>query len=93
MALSGNRILKAAGFASEAAEAQIGVARGAMLPRLDTDENFSYTDSPVQVFSARLLQQEFSQNDFALSQLNHPPFLSNSKARPGFPSHFLQAAG
>ncbi|HXZ89082.1 MAG TPA: TolC family protein [Candidatus Binataceae bacterium] len=87
MALSGNRVLKAAGFAREAADAQIGVARGAMLPRLDADENFSYTDSPVQVFSSRLLQQEFTQADFALSQLNHPDFLSNfqSQARLSFP--------
>jgi outer membrane protein len=87
IALSKNRMLKAAGLGSEAAQAEVGVARGAMLPRLDADENISYTNNPVQVFSDLLLQQEFSQADFALDQLNHPGFLSDfqSQVRLSFP--------
>ena len=87
IALHDNRSLRAAAFGTEAAQAEIGVARGAMIPRLDAGENFSYTDNPVQVFSDLLLQQDFSQRDFALDQLNHPGFLSNfqSQVRLSFP--------
>ncbi len=81
IALRDNRSLKAAGFGSEAARDQIGVARGAMIPRLDAGENLSYTNNPVQVFSDLLLQQDFSQRDFALDQLNHPGFLSNFQSQ------------
>jgi outer membrane protein len=77
IALRANRTLKAADLGSQAAQAEVGVARGAMIPRLDTLENFSYTNNPVMVFSDLLLQQDFSQSDFALSSLNHPGFLSN----------------
>jgi len=87
IALHDNRALKAAGFGSEAARDEIGVARGAMIPRLDAGENVSYTDSPVQVFSNLLLQQDFGAANFALNQLNHPAFLSNfqSQVRLSFP--------
>ncbi len=87
IALHDNRSLKAVAFSTEAAGAEIGVARGAMIPRLDANENFSYSDNPVQVFSDLLVQQDFNQSDFALSQLNHPGFLSNfgSQVRLSFP--------
>jgi outer membrane protein len=87
IALHDNRTLKAATFGTAAARAEIGVARGAMIPRLDADENFSYTNNPVQVFSDLLLQQDFSQNDFALERLNHPGFMSNfgTQVRLSFP--------
>ena len=63
------------------------MARGALIPRLDASENFSYTNNPVMVFSDLLLQQDFSQKDFALNNLNHPGFLSNfqSQVRLSFP--------
>lgn len=81
MALSGNRGLRAAGFADQAAKARTGEALGAMVPHLDAGENFSYTDNPVQVFSDLLLQQDFKRSDFALDSLNHPGFLSNFQSR------------
>ena len=84
---TGGADLKAAGLESDAARAQVGVARGALIPRLDADENLSYTNNPVQVFSDLLMQQDFSQGDFGLNQLNHPGFLSNfqSQVRLSFP--------
>jgi outer membrane protein len=87
IALRKNRTLRAADLASEAAQADVGVARSALLPRLDAQENISYTNNPVQVFSDLLLQQEFSESDLALDQLNHPGFLSNfqSQVRLSFP--------
>jgi outer membrane protein len=87
IALRHNRTLAAAGYSTRAARDQVGVARGFMLPRLDALENYSYTDSPVMVFSSLLSQQEFGPSDFLLSHLNHPGFLSNfqSQARLSFP--------
>lgn len=87
IALQHNRTLEAAGYGSRAARDQAAIARGAMLPRLDALENFSYTDNPVQVFSSLLSQQEFATPDFSIDQLNHPGFLSNfqSQARLSFP--------
>ncbi len=77
IALRDNRALRAAGYETQAAQDEAGVARGALLPQLDAAENFSYTDNPVMVFSDLLLQQDFSQSDFGLNALNHPGFLSN----------------
>jgi outer membrane protein len=87
IALHDNRALTAASLGSEAAQDEVGVARGALIPRLDAIENFSYTNNPVMVFSDLLLQQDFSQSDFALNSLNHPGFLSNfqSQMRLSFP--------
>ncbi len=87
IALRDNRSLKVAGFGNEAAQDQVGVARGAIIPRLDAEENLSYTNNPVQVFSDLLAQQDFSQKDFALTALNHPGFYSNfqSQAKLSFP--------
>ncbi|HLH75521.1 MAG TPA: TolC family protein [Candidatus Binataceae bacterium] len=81
IALRSNRTLLAASYAQDAAQATVGVARGAMLPRLDAIENYSATDNPVLVFSDLLLQQDFSQSDFALSSLNHPGTLSNFQSQ------------
>ncbi len=87
LALQHNRALQAAGYDLRSARDQAGIARGAMFPRLDALENFSYTDNPVQVFSSLLSQQEFATSDFSVSKLNHPAFLSNfqSQARLSFP--------
>jgi outer membrane protein len=87
IALRDNRTLRAAALTSEAAQAGVGVARGALVPRLDAGENFSYTNNPVLAFSDLLLQQDFSQSDFALDNLNHPGFISNfqSQVRLSFP--------
>ncbi len=77
IALRDNRSLKAAGYGSQAAQDDAATARGDLLPRLDALENFSYTNNPVMVFSDLLLQQDFTQSDFALNSLNHPGFFSN----------------
>ncbi|HYA36099.1 MAG TPA: TolC family protein [Candidatus Binataceae bacterium] len=86
-ALRDNRELRASADQRRAVEDEVDVARAAMIPRLDALENFSYTDSPVQVFSNLLAQQEFTASNFAINSLNHPAFLSNfqSQARLSFP--------
>lgn len=81
LAMRNNRALRAARLHDLATQDQIGVARGAMLPRLDALENYSATNNPVLVFSDLLLQQDFSQSDFALSSLNNPGVTSNFQSQ------------
>jgi outer membrane protein TolC len=80
-ALRNNRTLKAGGLRGEAASAEVRAARGAMIPRLDANENVSYSNNPVQVFSDRLLQQDFSERNFGLNALNYPNYLSNFQSQ------------
>jgi outer membrane protein len=72
-----NRPLRAAELASESARDQVGVARGAMLPRLDAAEDYTNSNNPSVVFSNLLNQQDFGPNDFHLDRLNHPPSFSD----------------
>jgi outer membrane protein len=81
LAMRNNRALQAARLSDSAAQDRVGISRGAMLPRLDALENYSATDNPVLAFSDLLLQQDFSQSDFALSSLNHPGVLSNFQSQ------------
>jgi outer membrane protein len=81
IALRSNRTIRAATLQAEAATSQVGVARGAMLPRLDAMENYSATDNPVLVFSDLLLQQDFAKSNFALSNLNYPGTYSNFQSQ------------
>lgn len=87
IAMKSNRALKAAVLQRQAAESEVGVARGAMLPRLDAIENYSATDNPVLVFSDLLLQQDFNRSDFSLPALNYPGTMSNfqSQVQLSFP--------
>ena len=57
------------------------LAKSALLPTLSFSELASRGNDPVFVFGARLRQQRFSQNDFALNALNRPTPLSNVATR------------
>lgn len=50
----------------------IGIARSMMLPKLTFEERFMRTDNPTYAFMAKLNQERFSQEDFAISSLNSP---------------------
>lgn len=77
LALAHNRVLRAAMLQSAAAQSDVGVARGAMLPRLDASENYSNTNNPTLVFSNLLNQQDFGPNNFNIDRLNSPASFSN----------------
>ena len=72
MALAKNPMIAAAQSQLEASGARITQARSSLLPQLDFSENFSRTNSPTGVFSAKLNQGEFTQQDFNLNRLNSP---------------------
>ena len=68
MALTDNPRIAVAQSQLEASGARITQARSSLLPQLNFSENFSRTNSPTGVFSAKLNQGEFTQQDFDLDR-------------------------
>jgi outer membrane protein len=77
VALAQNPRIAAAQSQLEASGARITQARSGLLPQVNFSENFSRTNSPTGVFSAKLNQGEFTQQDFDVSRLNNPNSRNN----------------
>ena len=83
-------IRQALGQSPDAAAAEAGVqeakagaalARTMFLPQLSFTEDIARGNDPVYVFGSRLRQQQFTQANFALNQLNKPQPLGNFATR------------
>ncbi|UCG11017.1 MAG: TolC family protein [Deltaproteobacteria bacterium] len=61
----------------EVSDARIDQARSGLLPQLDFSEDFTRTTSPTGVFSAKLNQGTFTQQDFDVNTLNNPDPINN----------------
>lgn len=72
IALKDNHELKAFGYALNSESEDVGIARSALLPRLSFEERAMRTNNPTSAFSAKLNQQRFTQQDFAVDSLNGP---------------------
>jgi outer membrane protein len=72
MAVDKNNLLRAAGFASEAARQGIGVSTSRYYPSISFDESFNVSNSPTQTFMMKLDEGRFTQNDFLINNLNNP---------------------
>lgn len=57
------------------------LARTALLPNLSFSEAATRGNDPVYAFGTRLRQQRFTQNDFALNNLNKPQPMNNFTTR------------
>ena len=57
------------------------IERNFLLPHLNFTEEISRGNDPVYVFGTRLRQGQFTQADFALDALNHPPPVGNFSTR------------
>lgn len=77
MALKNNRVLRATRRERDAETRRVGQARAAFFPRVDIIEDFSYSDSPDQVFSGLLGQASLKQRHLAVGFLNNPTPLTN----------------
>lgn len=55
--------------------------RTPLLPQLSFDETITRGNDPVYAFGTRLRQQKFTQNDFALNNLNRPTPIGNFTTR------------
>jgi len=68
---------RVAALDAEAALLDEHLAKSALLPALSFTELASRGNDPVYVFGAHLRQQNFTQADFALNQLNRPTPIGN----------------
>ncbi len=72
MALKGNDQLLAGQQEVAAKETAIGIARSNLLPHIKVKERYMRTNNPTYGFMAKLNQQRFTGQDFALPSLNSP---------------------
>lgn len=77
MALDRNRGLEIVEKQRDEVRANADAAIGRLLPRIDASYSASRSDSPINVFSNKLLQKRFTSPDFALSRLNNPDTINN----------------
>ncbi len=72
LALKKNPIISAVNSQLDVSGARVTQARSGLLPQLNFSESFTRTDSPTGVFSSKLNQGVFSQQDFDVNTLNSP---------------------
>lgn len=72
MALENNNLIKAAGYRAKAAQQGISITGSHYYPQLFFEETFAASNAPTQTFMMKLDEGRFTQNDFNISNLNHP---------------------
>ena len=76
-ALKENHELRAIENQVFAQQADVGMARSALLPKIAFEERATRTNNPPTAFMMKLNQGRFSQSDFELSSLNDPQPVTN----------------
>ena len=71
-ALEQNRLVKAAGYSSDAASQGIAIANSRYYPGIFFEETFAASNAPTQTFMMKLDEGRFTQSDFQINNLNHP---------------------
>jgi len=77
IALENNSGLKAHYWSITSQKEDYGAARSNFYPKIGIEEKFIRTDNPTYDFMARLNQERFSQEDFAVDSLNNPRAISD----------------
>ncbi len=72
LAMEKSNLLRAAAYEQNAATLGAAASRSRYLPRIYLDETASASNSPTKVFMMKLDEGRFTQNDFAIGNLNHP---------------------
>jgi outer membrane protein TolC len=81
IAVANHPLIRAATREGEGAQADRRLARSGWLPRLDLTEDYARSTNPVFVFAAKLGQERFSAQDFAIAALNTPDPYANAATR------------
>ncbi|RJQ20607.1 MAG: TolC family protein [Nitrospiraceae bacterium] len=76
-ALENNPLLQAHAWSVRARKEDFLTTKGLLYPKLTVEERFTRTDSPTYGFMAKLNQERFAQQDFAIGQLNDPHDISD----------------
>ncbi|CBE68981.1 MAG: TolC family protein [Candidatus Methylomirabilis oxygeniifera] len=77
IALEKSPLLQTARHRVGAAVAGVDRARAGFLPKLNLSESFTRSDDPAFVFSSKLSQGRFAQDDFQIGRLNDPSAMTN----------------
>jgi outer membrane protein TolC len=80
-ALGQNPAAAMANAGGQEARSAATMARTQLLPHLNFTEEISRGDDPVYAFGTRLRQRQFTQDDFALNDLNRPQPIGNYATR------------
>jgi outer membrane protein TolC len=80
-ALGQNPAAAMANAGGQEARSAATMARTQLLPHLNFTEEISRGDDPVYAFGTRLRQRQFTQDDFALNDLNRPQPIGNFATR------------
>ena len=83
IALEKNPARKMAVAEAQIAGGQVKLAQSGFLPRVSFSETATIGNDPVYAFGTRLRQGRFTQNDFALNNLNYPEPIGNFSSRLG----------
>lgn len=76
-ALQRSPAVEGAGRKVTEAEAALREVRGRRLPSLSANSSFTRGDNPVYAFGTLMNQRSFTQGDFDVTRLNHPPYTNN----------------
>lgn len=80
-ALDHNRMLGASSQSLEQADANLTMATGSLLPRVDLSTGMVRTNSPGDYFGMKLNQKDVTAADFNPAAMNNPGYVSNYQTR------------
>ncbi len=83
-ALQSNHELKAQGSAHAARQADVGIARSYLLPRVSLEERYLRTVNPTYAFMTKLNQERIELPDFSPDTLNRPAAISDFQTALSF---------
>jgi outer membrane protein TolC len=83
-ALENNHELKALRNSHAAKQADIGIARSFLLPKISLEERYLRTVNPTYAFMTKLNQQRIESSDFAPDSLNHPEAVNDFQTAVSF---------
>lgn len=88
-AIDHNQSIKAMRSALAAKQEDIGIARSMLLPKIMFEEKYMRTTNPTYAFMAKLNQERFTQQDFAISALNDPDAVNDFQTAFSFEQPLL----
>lgn len=84
LALQNNHEVLAFGKSLDATKEDIGIARSYLLPKITFEERFMRTNNSTYAFMAKLNQERFAMEDFAIDSLNNPKAVNDFQTSLSF---------
>lgn len=84
LALQNNHEILAFGKSLAATKEDIGIARSYLLPKITFEERFMRTNNSTYAFMAKLNQERFAMEDFAIDSLNNPKAVNDFQTSLSF---------